>query len=56
MASWRIGVIAIQMGSEYEELTYVDIDTFLGTNIKDVHDNKLPNYPLRFRLDLVVID
>ena len=23
---------------------------------KDVHNNKLPNYPLRFRLDLVVID
>ena len=23
---------------------------------KDVHDKKLPDYPLRFRLDLVVID
>ena len=23
---------------------------------KDVHDNKLPNYPLRFRVDLFVTD
>ena len=40
MASSRIGVIAMQMGSEYEELTYVDIDTFLGTNIKEPRINK----------------
>ncbi len=28
----------------------------LGSELWDVHDNKLPSYPLRFRLDLVVID